>query len=38
MTRIKKTRKQEVEISIDLSKDFKKMLRRNGSFLKELSD
>ena len=38
MTEIKKTKNQEVEISIDLSKDFKKMLRRNGRFLKELSD
>jgi len=33
-----KNRKQEKEISIDLSKDFKKMLKRSDSFLKALSD
>lgn len=31
-------KKQEEEILIDLSKDFKKMLRRNDRFLKALSD
>lgn len=34
----RKTKNQEVEISINLSKDFKRMLRRHDRFLKALSD
>jgi len=34
----KEIKNQEIEVTIDLSKDFKKMLRRNDSFLKALSD
>jgi len=33
-----KNKNKEKEICIDLSKDFKKMLKRNNGFLKALSD
>jgi hypothetical protein len=33
-----KNKHKEKEICIDLSKDFKKMLKRNNGFLKALSD
>ena len=38
MAENKMTIKKEKEITIDLSKDFKKMLRRNDRFFKALSE
>jgi len=35
---IEENKNREKEICIDLSKDFKKMLKRNDGFLKALSD